>query len=43
VPRGDERARAALVRRIRAAIAAWRFARQRAPSRVTLPLVFERG
>jgi hypothetical protein len=43
VPRGDERARAALVRRIRGAIASWRFARQRAPSHVTLPLVFERG
>jgi hypothetical protein len=43
VPRADERARARLVRRIRDAVAAWRFAAQRAPSRVTLPLVFERG
>ena len=43
VPRGDERARTALIRRIRGAIATWRFARQRGPSRVTLPLVFERG
>src|SRR5262250_1730373 len=37
VPRGDERARTALVRRVRGAIVVWRFPRQRAPSRVTLP------
>ena len=43
VPRADERARARLVRRIRDAIAAWRFAAQRGGSRVTLPLVFERA
>ena len=43
VARGDERARVALVRRIRGAVAAWRFAHQRGASRVTLPLVFERG
>ena len=43
VPRADEPARKRLVRRIREAIAAWRFGPQRAPSRVTLPLVFERG
>jgi hypothetical protein len=43
VPRRDERARTALVRRIRAAVAGWRFAGQRATSEVTLPLVFERG
>jgi hypothetical protein len=43
VPRADERARKALVRRIRAAIAGWRFGPQRGASRVTLPLVFERG
>jgi len=43
VPRADEPARRALVRRIRDAIAAWQFGRQRATSRVTLPLVFERG
>jgi hypothetical protein len=43
VPRADEPARRALVRRIRGAIAAWRFGRQRATSRVTLPLVFERA
>jgi hypothetical protein len=43
VPRADERARKALVRRLREAIAGWQFGRQRATSRVTLPLVFERG
>jgi hypothetical protein len=43
VPRTDERARRAVVRRIRDAIAGWRFGAQRATSRVTLPLVFERS
>jgi hypothetical protein len=43
VPRADERARKVLIRRIREAIAAWRFGSQRATSRVTLPLVFERS
>jgi hypothetical protein len=43
VPRAGERARRALVARIRAAIAAWRFGAQRGASRVTLPLVFTRG
>lgn len=42
VPRADERARGRLVRQLRDAIAAWRFGKQRAASRVTLPLVFER-
>jgi len=42
VPLADERERKRLVRRIRAAIAGWRFGAQRATSRVTLPLVFER-
>jgi hypothetical protein len=42
VPRGDERERARLVRRIRDAVAGWRFPAQRAGSHVTLPLVFER-
>jgi hypothetical protein len=42
VPRADEPRRTALVRRIRAAIAEWQFGAQRANSRVTLPLVFER-
>ncbi|MBS1119391.1 MAG: hypothetical protein H6Q90_1619 [Deltaproteobacteria bacterium] len=43
VPTSDERARKALVRRIRKTIETWRFGSQRAASRVTLPLVFERG
>ncbi len=43
VPRAAEPARRALVRRIRAAIAGWRFGAQRGGSRVTLPLVFTRG
>ena len=43
VPRGDERARRQLVRRIREAIAGWRFGAQPSASRVTLPLVFERS
>jgi hypothetical protein len=43
VPRGAEAARRRVVRRIRDAIAAWRFAKQRGGSAVTLPLVFERG
>jgi hypothetical protein len=42
VPAADDRVRARLVRRIRTAIAAWTFSPQRGPSRVTLPLVFER-
>jgi hypothetical protein len=43
VPKSDERARKAVVRQIRDAIAGWRFGAQRGASRVTLPLVFERG
>jgi hypothetical protein len=43
VPRAQDRARATLVRKIRAAIADWRFGPQRGKSSVTLPLVFERG
>jgi hypothetical protein len=43
VPGEDERARRKLVRRILDDVATWRFASQRAASRVTLPLVFERG
>lgn len=43
VPRADERARRAFVRKLRAAFAGWQFGAQRGPSRVTLPLVFERG
>jgi hypothetical protein len=43
VPRGDEAARRTLIGRIRGAIAGWRFPAQRGTSRVTLPIVFERG
>ncbi len=43
VPRALDRSRAALIRKIRAAIVDWRFGPQRGPSSVTLPLVFERG
>jgi len=42
VPHADERARTRLVRKVREHIAGWRFGTQRTPSRVTLPLVFER-
>jgi len=42
VPKPDERARRSAVRKIRDAIAGWRFGAQRGTSRVTLPLVFER-
>jgi hypothetical protein len=42
VPRAGEAARRRLVRRIRAAIAGWRFGPQRGASRVTLPLLFTR-
>ena len=41
-PKPDERARRRAIARIRDAIAGWRFGAQRAASRVTLPLVFER-
>lgn len=43
VPGSDEPARRRLVRRIRDDIATWRFGGQRGASRITLPLVFERG
>jgi hypothetical protein len=39
----DEPARKRLVRKLRQIVAAWKFSKQRAPSQVTLPLVFERG
>ena len=42
VPKPDERARRAVIRKIREAIAGWKFGTQRGTSRVTLPLVFER-
>ena len=43
VPRADEAARKQLVRGIARAIGAWTFSKQRAASRVVLPLVFERA
>ena len=43
VPRVHERARTRLVRRLSKAVGAWTFGKQRGPSRVTLPLVFDRG
>lgn len=43
VPRTDEPARRRLVRRLGQTVAAWNLGKQRGPSRVTLPLVFERG
>ena len=43
VARADERARVRMIRRIATAIAGWTFGRQRGPSAVTLPIVFERG
>ena len=39
----DEPARRSLVRKLRQTVASWKFSKQRAPSQVTLPLVFERG
>jgi hypothetical protein len=43
VPLANEAARRTVVRRIRAFVATWTFGKQRGPSQVTLPLVFERG
>ena len=43
VPRSDEPVRRRLVRRLGQTVAAWTFGKQRAPSHVTLPLVFERA
>jgi hypothetical protein len=42
VPKLQDRERGRVIRTMRAAIAAWSFDRQRAPSQVTLPIVFER-
>ena len=42
-PAGREAERRRLVARLRGAVARWDFPRRAAPSRVTLPLVFERG
>ena len=43
VPRAFERQRASLVRRLRQSVAGWKLGKQRAPSQVTLPIVFERS
>jgi len=43
VPRVFERERRRVVARLRAAIGSWQFGAQRGASKVTLPLVFERG
>ena len=43
VPAADERARTRIVRLLRQTVAGWRLGKQRAPSHVTLPLVFERS
>lgn len=43
VPHADERARVRLVRRMRQSVAGWEFGHQRAPSKVTMPIVFERS
>jgi hypothetical protein len=43
VPGTDENHRARLIRRVRQSVAGWRFGKQRGASRVTLPIVFERG
>lgn len=42
VPKARDRDRARVIRAMRAAIAAWKLGPQRAPSQVTLPIVFER-
>jgi hypothetical protein len=43
VPVSDDAARKRLVRKLRQTVAAWNLGKQRGPSQVTLPLVFERG
>ncbi len=43
VPHADARARVRLVRRMRQSVAGWEFGHQRAPSKVTMPIVFERS
>ncbi len=43
VPSRDERQRRRFVRAVLALVGAWRFPRQKGPSSVTLPMVFERG
>jgi hypothetical protein len=43
VPATHERERARVVRKLKQHVATWRFGQQRAPSQVTLPIVFERS
>jgi hypothetical protein len=43
VPRADEPARKRVIRAVLRAVTTWTFTPRRAPSRVVLPLVFERG
>jgi len=43
VPLSDETARSRVIRRLRQSVASWTMGKQRGPSQVTLPLVFERG
>lgn len=43
VPVSDEPARKRLIRNLRQSVSIWRLGKQRGPSQVTLPLVFERG
>jgi hypothetical protein len=43
VPRADEAARVRVVRKLKQRVASWTFGKQRLPSDVTLPIVFERG
>jgi hypothetical protein len=43
VPLSDEPARSRVIRRLRQSVASWTMGKQRGPSQVTLPLVFERG
>jgi hypothetical protein len=43
VPLALERDRTRLVRQLKQSVSTWRLGKQRGPSRVTLPLVFERG
>jgi 2OG-Fe(II) oxygenase superfamily len=43
VPVGDEAARKRLIRELKKSVAGWTLGKQRGPSRVTLPIVFERG
>ena len=43
VPHADERRRALFVRRLKQSVASWQLGKQRGPSQVTVPIVFERS